>query len=81
MTPKYLTTEEVAAKLGLAVQTIQKYCLEERFKGAFKAGAGHRAPYLIPESAVKNFQQPKRGRPATKPAKPTKQQRTKEPTR
>lgn len=64
-----LTVAEVAARLGVEVRTVQKWLQraerdgEEIFIGAYRAG---KRTWLIPESALENFQRPRMGRPTQK---------------
>lgn len=57
MNEKMLTSQEVAARLKRSARTIQKYCDRGIFPGAKKSGPFERSGWLIPESAVKSFEE------------------------
>lgn len=61
---KYLTTTQFAARAGVSVELVHKWCRDERIK-FMRAGDGDNAFYLIPESELENTPKPtsKRGRP------------------
>jgi hypothetical protein len=72
-----LTTADVAVRLGRPERTVRLWCKQGRFDGAHAVSTPRGDYWVIPESALKNFQEPERGRPATNPnsngaAKPKK---------
>ena len=55
---KILTVAEVAKILGKPRPTIIDHCNMKLFKGAKKIGDYPRAPWLIPEEALKTYEPP-----------------------
>jgi len=61
MDKKLLSTEQVAAKFGVSIRTVQKWIHKDKIiPEAFKLGRD----WVIPASALDGFEKPKRGRPA-----------------
>ncbi len=60
---KEMTSSQVAERLGVAHSTVRAWCN----KGLFPNATRHETPagsyWLIPESALSDFQQPQPGRP------------------
>lgn len=55
---KYLTVAEVSEILGKPRQTIIDHCNFGLFEGAKKVGDYRRAPWIIPEEALKTYKPP-----------------------
>ena len=64
----YLTTAEVAERLGVAQTTVREWCQKRLLVGAVKAGTGRRATWLIPLDALAKFTPPRGPRPRKKRA-------------
>ena len=64
MSTTELTTADVAGRLGRPERTVRLWCKQGRFKGARSESTPRGDYWLIPESALKDFQEPERGRPA-----------------
>lgn len=62
-----LTTADVAARLNRPERTVRLWCKQGRFEGARSVQTPRGDYWKIPASALKNFQEPERGRPVTKP--------------
>ena len=75
---KELSTVEVAARRGVAQVTVSVWCQQGRFPHARQGRTLCGPIWLIPESDLKDFQPPKRGRiPRAQAAiQPTKQRGT-----
>ena len=58
-----LTTAEVAARLNRPERTIRLWCKQGLFAGARSVDTPRGAYWQIPASALKDFQEPTRGRP------------------
>ena len=56
----YVTTRELAERLGVAQVTVKSWCQRGLLAGAVKAGSGRRAMWLIPEAALEEFEPPGR---------------------
>lgn len=63
MSTTELTTADVAGRLGRPERTVRLWCKQGRFKGARSESTPRGDYWLIPESALKDFQEPKRGAP------------------
>lgn len=50
---KFLTTKEVAARLGVRTYTVSTWCFNGEFPGAFQLG--RRSGWRIPEKALDKF--------------------------
>lgn len=76
-----LTTADAAARLGTPERTVRLWCKQGRFEGARAVSTPRGDYWLIPAGALKTFQKPERGRPATKPkaapVKPARKSRKK----
>lgn len=60
---RMLTVSEVAQRLGESDRTIRNWVSQNLFAGA-KLKASPRGPYwMIPETALRSFERPLRGRP------------------
>jgi predicted site-specific integrase-resolvase len=59
---KSLTTAEAAERLGVAQVTVNVWCLRGLFPNAVREETARGPVWTIPESDVKNFVKPKRGR-------------------
>ena len=59
---KRMTTSEVAQKLGVAQVTVNVWCLQGKFPNAAREDTPRGAVWTIPESDLKGFEKPKRGR-------------------
>lgn len=59
---KRLTTAEVAERLGVAQVTVNVWCLQGRFANATREETARGPVWTIPESDVKGFVKPRRGR-------------------
>ena len=64
MATNELTTKQVAERLGVAQLTVRVWCAAGRFNGARLAESPRGDYWVIPESALVNFQLPTIGRPA-----------------
>ena len=54
---EYLTAAEVAARLGVSVDTIARWCTAGLFRGAYKLNPSARnSPFRIPLAAVRAFE-------------------------
>jgi Helix-turn-helix domain len=62
-----LTTADVAARLGRPERTVRLWCKQGRFDGAHAVSTPRGDYWMIPEGALKNFHEPERGRPTSKP--------------
>jgi hypothetical protein len=60
----YMTVQEIAARLGRSERTILWQTVHGHFLGARKFGEGKRGIWLIPQTALKCYSPPKKGRPA-----------------
>lgn len=58
-----LTTQEAAEQLGVAYQTVMAWLYQGKFPNAQKEETPRGDYYLIPQSDIKGFEKPKRGRP------------------
>jgi excisionase family DNA binding protein len=58
-----LTTQEAAGQLGVAYQTVMAWIYQGKFPNAQKEETPRGVYYLIPQSDVRGFEKPKRGRP------------------
>lgn len=58
-----LTTSEVAQRLNVSQPTVKLWCRQGRFPHAALEQTGRGPLWQIPEGDLKNFQQPKAGRP------------------
>ena len=66
---KRMTTSEVAQRLGVAQVTVNVWCLQGKFPNAAREATPRGAVWTIPESDLKGFEKPKRGRiPLSKPS-------------
>jgi hypothetical protein len=62
---KMLTSKEIAERLNRPYSTIALWLRQGRFPNAVKDESSPRGVvYFVPESDLKNFQEPERGRPA-----------------
>jgi hypothetical protein len=61
-----LTTADVAARLDRPERTVRLWCKQGRFDGARSVRTPRGDYWVIPERALKSFQEPERGRPVTK---------------
>jgi excisionase family DNA binding protein len=64
---KDLTTTQAAERLGVGKSTVNLWCRQKRFPNAYAREEARGAVWYIPESDLKGFALPERGRPATKP--------------
>ena len=68
-----LTVSEVAARLGESERSVRNWAMARLFVGAERQESYRGPVWLIPESALKDFEKPTRGRPrkpkAEKPKK------------
>jgi excisionase family DNA binding protein len=58
-----LTTAQVSERLGTPERTVRLWCKQGRFDGARPVDTPRGSYWLIPESALKNFEKPELGRP------------------
>ncbi len=58
-----LTSAQVAARLGRAHSTIRLWCNRKLFSNAERIDTPNGGYWLIPESDLKDFKEPKQGRP------------------
>jgi predicted site-specific integrase-resolvase len=66
-----LTTEQVAERYGVEVQTVSRWCQRGLFPNLERGPrTGRGAIYLIPESDLENFTPPRMGRPTVANASP-----------
>ncbi len=63
---KMLTVSDVAGRLGESNRTIRNWATSGLFKGARREDSYRGPVWLIPESALKGFEKPVRGRPPKK---------------
>lgn len=61
-----MTTQQVADELEVAYQTVMAWIYQGKFPNAHKEETPRGVYYLIPQSDVKRFEKPKRGRPTKK---------------
>ncbi len=67
-----LTTSQAAERLGVGASTVRLWCTQGRFPNARAETTPRGGVWLIPESDLKDFQPPKRGRtPKSLPATQT----------
>lgn len=66
MADQFLTTKEVGEHYGVTNKTVTRWCARGLFEGAFRAGRGRRAPWLIPLRDLEGFEPPQPGRPQEK---------------
>jgi len=53
-----LSVDEVAAIEGVAISTVTRWCRDGVIPHAFKMGGGRRGVWVIPKSALKEFERP-----------------------
>lgn len=58
-----LTTSAVADRLDVAQPTVKLWCRQGRFPNAYLEDTPRGSVWRIPESDLKGFQKPERGRP------------------
>ena len=63
-----LTSSQAAERLGVAHSTVRAWCNQGLFPNARREETIAGSFWVIPESDLKDFQPPERGRPATKKA-------------
>lgn len=57
-----LTTTQAAERLGVGKSTVNLWCRQGRFPNAYAREEARGNVWYIPESDLKNFEPPKRGR-------------------
>ncbi len=57
-----LTTSQAAELLGVGASTVRLWCTQGKFPNARAETTPRGAVWLIPESDLKDFEKPKRGR-------------------
>lgn len=65
MSGEELTTSEVAARLGRPERTVRLWCKQGRFVGARSVSTPRGDYWVIPQSALDTFEEPRAGRPPT----------------
>lgn len=69
---KLLNTSEVAARLGVAQVTVNVWCLQGKFPNAKREETQRGPVWAIPESDLKDFVKPSKGRPPKSSPAPQK---------
>ena len=65
MTDQFLTTRDIAERLGISIKTAAAWCRAGRFPGAFQVNisTGRGRAWLVPAGDLENFERPAMGRP------------------
>ncbi len=63
-----LTTSQAAVRLSVGKSTVNLWCRQGRFPGAYAREEARGNVWYIPESDVEKFDKPKMGRPPNTPA-------------